>query len=158
MEVFQLEYENPLLHNLAVGGVCVEYPVLYSDNCVGTANVFTEGLYSRIKCECNVRKGIYKLYAKSGKHLEAIGICVPTKFGMGLDRLYPTAKLHGAESFVLLDKHNVEGISVPIQTNSEFSGLPYLEYGRLIPVENHFVIQFPPDLPDGLGINSSEVK
>lgn len=70
------------------------YEVTVGRDSVGKVQLIREGLYYRVICRCVIPgEQVYRLYAVMGNRRENLGVLIPERDGMLLNRKIPAKKL-----------------------------------------------------------------
>lgn len=105
------------------------YDVYLDQRVVGKAEVEEEGLYYRIRCQCELHgEEIYKLMISTGAEPVLIGVCAPQGRFFGLDRKIPIKRV-GKEIrmfYVVLREEETCGIFVPLSADRPFDAMENL--------------------------------
>lgn len=87
----------------------MEYGIYLGSECVGTAYVTQEGLFYRIRCQCQLTGTVPCRITVSGEAEVDLGICVPMREGIGIETSIPMKRVgKGPLQFCIAPKKRVK--------------------------------------------------
>ena len=100
-----------------------EYQIMLGDKAIGTAQVIREGLYYRIRCQCELSgETIFRVVVRCAQQEENLGILAPNGSRFGLETRLAAKKL-GKPPFrfsVVPKERSVKGCFVPLSAEEPF--------------------------------------
>ncbi len=120
------------------------YDVKFREEIVGEAEMLRQGLYTAIRCRCNLPDdGMYKLHLLTDACSISLGILYPCDGMFGLDTRLPSSKLgQGSIRFSLLPKDD-QPVTVPVRADMPFAYLARLEQCRFLMIEGKACLVLP---------------
>ena len=113
----------------------LQYDVFYNDQKVGNVEILTEGLYYRIRCQCDVfTDAVCKLAVASKKGSKEIGVLVPNGRYMGLIKKVAIKSIgKEIDRFLVYQKAaDRKRIVVPVELSKPFSYISQLADAKLL--------------------------
>jgi len=111
-----------------------EYAVCFGTERVGSASVSKEGLYYRIRCQCQLSGDVPCRITVSGERDADLGLCVPLGDHFGVETRIPIKRVgEGNLSFQVTPKHRETTEQfIPISPEEPFQYLARLKDAYLI--------------------------
>lgn len=121
-----------------------KYQVYMNNEIVGTAELTALALYYQIRCSCAVREGVYRLYDRCDRGCIPIGLCIPDRDCIRLDKNVPIKKLgQGSHYFYLESKTGNSDKQMRIMADAPVESLLDLESAKLRVIDAVPVLIFP---------------
>ena len=118
-----------------------QYPIMYSGQQIGYAELEKQGMFFIIHCFCNVKNNMNnRIYITDGKNKIDLGLCVPVEKGVGLTVRMRSDQINTNSINFILQEMNKNGKLFPVKEGTPFDLIDQLHKGRFVRANNETYI------------------